>query len=108
MDEAVARLAATLGATYGLRAIDAVHLPTGVAAGAERFLTNSSFDFAKAITEIDVTYPNDLAEPWLTTAAALEGALTRRAESRARLDAWPVMSSTNGAGRSPTTRWWNS
>jgi predicted nucleic acid-binding protein len=62
-DEAVARLAATLGAAYGLRAIDAVHLATGVAAGAERFLTNKSSDFRKAITEIDVTYPIDLVEP---------------------------------------------
>jgi hypothetical protein len=63
VDEAVARLAATLGAAYGLRAIDAVHLATAVAAGAERFLTNNSSDFGKAITEIDVIYPNDLAEP---------------------------------------------
>jgi predicted nucleic acid-binding protein len=64
VDEAVARLAATLGATYGLRAIDAVHLATGVATGADRFLTNNSSDFAKGIiTEIDVTYPGDLADP---------------------------------------------
>jgi predicted nucleic acid-binding protein len=63
VDEAVARLAATLGCAYELRAIDAVHLATGVAAGAERFLTNNSSDFGKAITEIDVTYPTDLAEP---------------------------------------------
>lgn len=62
-DEAVAQLAAALGATYGLRAADAVHLATAVAAGAERFITNNSSDFTKAITEIDVTYPGELPEP---------------------------------------------
>jgi len=62
-DEAVAELAAALGATHGLRALDAVHLATAVAAGAERFITNNSADFAKTITEIAVTYPDDLPEP---------------------------------------------
>lgn len=64
LDEAGAELATMLGATYGLRAADAVHLATAVAAGAERFITNNSSDFAQAaITEVDVTYPADLAEP---------------------------------------------
>ena len=61
-DEAVAQLAAALGAAYGLRAADAVHLATAVSAGADRFFTNNSSDFTRAITEIDVIYPQDLPE----------------------------------------------
>lgn len=62
-DEATAELAASLGAAYGLRAVDAVHLATAVAAGADRFITNNSSDFPATITEIDITYPSDLADP---------------------------------------------
>lgn len=62
-DEVTAELATALGATYGLRAADAVHLATAVGAGADRFLTNNRSDFPKSITEIDVTYPDELAEP---------------------------------------------
>jgi predicted nucleic acid-binding protein len=62
-DEAVAQLAAALGAAYGLRAADTVHLATAVSTGAERFITNNSSDFTRAITEIDVTYPRELPEP---------------------------------------------
>jgi predicted nucleic acid-binding protein len=62
-DEATAELATALGATYGLRAADAVHLATAVGAGADRFLTNNRSDFPKSITEIAVIYPDDLAEP---------------------------------------------
>ena len=63
VDEATAELAVTLGASYGLRAADAVHLATAVAAGAVRFITNNSSDFPKTITEVTVTYPNELPEP---------------------------------------------
>ena len=63
VDEAVAELAAALGAVHGLRAADAIHLATAVAAGADRFITNNSSDFSKAITEVDVTYPDELPEP---------------------------------------------
>ncbi len=63
VDEATAHLAAVLGATYGLRAVDAVHLATGVSAGAHRFITNNSAGFPQRIEEIAVTYPNDLPEP---------------------------------------------
>lgn len=63
LDEAVAGLAAVLGATHGLRGADAVHLATAVAAGAGRFITNNSSDFPKTITEVDVTYPDELPEP---------------------------------------------
>jgi predicted nucleic acid-binding protein len=61
-DKTSAELAATLGASYGLRAADAVHLATAVNAGADRFLTNNARDFPKTIHEIDVTYPIELPE----------------------------------------------
>lgn len=62
-DEATAELATALGAAYGLRVADAVHLATAVGAGADRFLTNNRSDFPKSIAEIDVIYPDELAEP---------------------------------------------
>lgn len=62
VDEAIAELAASLGSTRRLRAADAVHLATAVAAGADRFITNNSSDFTKDITEIDVVYPGELPE----------------------------------------------
>lgn len=61
-DQVTAELATALGASYGLRAADAVHLATAVAAGADRFLTDNKADFPKSITEIDVTYPEDLPD----------------------------------------------
>jgi predicted nucleic acid-binding protein len=61
-DQATAELATALAATYRLRAIDAVHLATAVGAGADRFLTNNTRDFAQTITEIDITYPADLLD----------------------------------------------
>ncbi len=60
VDDMTARLAVALAATYRLRAVDAVHLGTAVNAGADRFLTNNRRDFPRTITEIDVTYPEDL------------------------------------------------
>jgi predicted nucleic acid-binding protein len=60
VDAAVANLATALGARYGLRAADAVHLATAVSVGADRFLTNNRRDFPRSIIEIDVTYPDDL------------------------------------------------
>ena len=63
VDEALAGLATALGASYGLRAADAVHLATAVTTGADRFITNSSSDFSKAISEVDVTYPDELPAP---------------------------------------------
>ena len=62
-DVATAALAAALGARYHLRAADAIHLATAVNSGATRFLTNNTKDFAKNITEIDITYPTDLTDP---------------------------------------------
>ncbi len=63
-DLATAELATNLGASYRLRAADAVHLATAVGAGADRFLTNNRSDFPKSITEIDITYPSDLSDPY--------------------------------------------
>jgi predicted nucleic acid-binding protein len=60
LDESTARLALALAVSYGLRAADAVHLATAVAAGADRFLTNNRKDFPPTITEIDVLYPDEL------------------------------------------------
>jgi predicted nucleic acid-binding protein len=62
-DRATAELATSLGAFYGLHAADAVHLATAVGAGADRFITNNRADFPKSITEIAVTYPDDLRDP---------------------------------------------
>ncbi len=61
-DEATAELATALGASYRLRAADAVHLATAVGAGADRFLTNNRTEFPKSITEIDITYPEELPD----------------------------------------------
>jgi predicted nucleic acid-binding protein len=60
VDEAVADLSVVLGATYKLKAADAVHLATAVNAGADRLVTNNTRDFPRNITEIDITYPEDL------------------------------------------------
>ncbi len=59
-DLATAHLASTLGASYGLRAADAVHLATAVQVGAHRFITNNKRDFAQTIEEIEVVYPDQL------------------------------------------------
>ncbi|MGL5864986.1 MAG: type II toxin-antitoxin system VapC family toxin [Dermatophilaceae bacterium] len=57
VDEFTAGLAATLGARYRLRALDAVHLATAVAAGADRFVTHNHKDFTDAIAEVDCGPP---------------------------------------------------
>lgn len=60
LDDVTARVALSLAVRYGLRAADAAHLATAVVAGADRFLTNNRKDFTRAITEIDVIYPDQL------------------------------------------------
>lgn len=62
LDRTTALLAVALAVTHGLRAADASHLATAVAAGADRFITNNRRDFPKRIEEIDVTYPEDLPD----------------------------------------------
>ena len=63
VDRATAELATVLAARYHLRMADSVHLATAVAMGAKRFITNNRRDFTADITEVDVTYPDDLPEP---------------------------------------------
>lgn len=60
LDESTARLALALAIAHGLRAADAAHLATAVAAGADRFLTNNRKDFPKSITDIEIIYPDEL------------------------------------------------
>jgi predicted nucleic acid-binding protein len=60
VDLDVAEAATTLGAKYGLRAADAIHLATAVVWGAERFYTNNSKDFGPHITEIDAIHLSSL------------------------------------------------
>jgi predicted nucleic acid-binding protein len=57
VDDDVADAAVMLGAKYGLKAADAIHLATAVVHGAERFFTNNTKDFGDHITEIDVVVP---------------------------------------------------
>ena len=63
VDPVTAEVATTLAGSYRLRAADAVHLATAVVAGADRFITNNRRAFATSISEVDVTYPEDLDEP---------------------------------------------
>ncbi len=63
VDQFTAELATVLGATYRLRAVDAVHLATAIAAGADRFITTNTADFRQSIKEIAVTTPADLPDP---------------------------------------------
>jgi predicted nucleic acid-binding protein len=61
IDRVTADSAIELGASYGLRAADAIHLASAVLHGADRFITNNRKDFPKSIQELTVTYPEDLA-----------------------------------------------
>ena len=63
VDRATAELATALSSRYRLKAANATHLATAVSMGADRFITNNKRDFPPAITEIQVTYPADLAGP---------------------------------------------
>lgn len=60
LDGPAGRLALALAISYGLRAVDAAHLATAVAAGTDQFLTNNRKDFPRSIPEIDIVYPDDL------------------------------------------------
>jgi predicted nucleic acid-binding protein len=63
VDREVADLATVLGATYRLRAADAIHLATAVQVGADRFITGNTRDFGRDIAEVTITYPDDLPDP---------------------------------------------
>lgn len=60
VDSVTAQLATVLGASYALRAADAIHLATAVNLGADRFITNNQRDFSPAISEIEIVFPVDL------------------------------------------------
>jgi predicted nucleic acid-binding protein len=59
-DLATAQLAGVLGASYGLRAVDAVNLATAVHAGADRFVTDNRRDIPDSVEEIEVVYADRL------------------------------------------------
>jgi predicted nucleic acid-binding protein len=59
-DLATAQLAGVLGAFYGLRAVDAVHLATAVHAGADRLVTDNRRDIPDSVEEIEVVYADRL------------------------------------------------
>lgn len=63
LDRATAQLATGLGASYRLRAADAVHLATAIAMGADRFVTNNRKDFRNTVPGIQIVYPDDLPDP---------------------------------------------
>jgi predicted nucleic acid-binding protein len=60
VDRATAELATVLAGKYRLRPADATHLATAVGLGAERFITNNKRDLPRTITEVRVTYLEDL------------------------------------------------
>ena len=60
VDPQVGALSVALGAAYGLKAPDAIHLASAVDAGAERFVTNNRKDFDKGIAEVAVVFVDDL------------------------------------------------
>lgn len=61
-DGKTAELSASLGAVYGLSAMDAAHLATAVNAGADSFITNNRKHFDRdRITELEIVYPDQLA-----------------------------------------------
>lgn len=63
VDRAIAELATALSRRYGLKTADATHLATAISMGADRFITSNKRDFGADITEIDITYPEELPEP---------------------------------------------
>lgn len=60
IDSQIAALSVSLGAAYGLKAPDAIHLASAVEAGAERFVTNNRRDFDKGIVELEVVFVSEL------------------------------------------------
>jgi predicted nucleic acid-binding protein len=72
VDRDTADLATTLGASYRLRAADAVHLATAVHMGADRFITANTRDFGRDIADVTVTYPADLPDPGPPTPTTAE------------------------------------
>ena len=87
VDRATAELATALSSRYRLKAADATHLATAVGMGADRFITNNKRDFPTTITEIQVTYPADLADASdgdFSTVQGMLAELARRGGYRVR------------------------
>jgi predicted nucleic acid-binding protein len=62
VDRATAELATAIVGRLRLHAADAAHLATAIKAGADRFVTNNRRDFPASITEVAITYPEDLPD----------------------------------------------
>ena len=62
VDRATAELATALCSKRRLRTADATHLATAVGLGADRFITNNRRDFPASISDVAITYPEDLPE----------------------------------------------
>ncbi len=62
LDRATAELVTALCGRYRLRAAEATHLATAVGLGADRFITNNQRYFPDTITEVMITYPEDLPD----------------------------------------------
>ncbi|HEX5939292.1 MAG TPA: PIN domain-containing protein [Dehalococcoidia bacterium] len=61
LDADLATKAVDLGAGYGLKLADAVHLATAIEARADRFLTNNKRDFKPwMVSELEVVFPETL------------------------------------------------
>jgi predicted nucleic acid-binding protein len=61
VNEKIAELAAGLGANYGLRAMDALHLACAVGARADAFVTNNRKDFSReSVLELEILHPEQL------------------------------------------------
>ncbi|MGH3199362.1 MAG: type II toxin-antitoxin system VapC family toxin [Streptosporangiaceae bacterium] len=109
VDRATAELATALSSRYRLKAADATHLATAVGMGADRFITSNKRDFPAAITEIQVTYPADLADPTDGDTSTVEGMLAelvRRGGEPVRMTAccWRPGSTSRRLGRYPGCR----
>ena len=76
VDRATAELADRLS-SRSLKAATLPHLATAVSMGADRFITSNKRDF-RPITEIEATYPADLAGPRRGDISTVKGAMDTR------------------------------
>jgi predicted nucleic acid-binding protein len=63
VDRTTAELATALCGRHRLRVADATHLATAISIGADRFITNNRRDFPASISDVAITYPEDLPDP---------------------------------------------
>ena len=62
VDRATAELATALCGRHRLRAAAATHPATAVGLGADRFITNNRRDVPASISDVAITYPEDLPD----------------------------------------------